>query len=48
MPNRASRSTRRTSSAPSKRELVQKAMACGRKALDGLISIVTVDTLLRW
>jgi putative transposase len=31
-----------------KRELVQKAMACGRKALDGLISIVTVDTLLRW
>lgn len=35
-------------SADERRELVQKAFACGRQALDGLISIVTVDTLLRW
>jgi putative transposase len=35
-------------SADDRRELAQKAMALGRKALAGFVSIVTVDTLLRW
>lgn len=31
-----------------RRELAQKALVLGRKALDGLVSIVTVETVLRW
>ncbi len=34
--------------ADDRRELAQKAMALDRKALAGFVSIVTVDTLLRW
>jgi transposase InsO family protein len=34
--------------ADERRELAQKALVLGRKALDGIVSIVTVDTVLRW